>query len=119
VICTHWGGMADYLDPAYNYALDYKIDQPRMEWPPSYGPGYQPSWAEPSYLHLRQLMRHCYQHRAEVKAKGLAASRWVRRRWTWARAARQLTEAIDGVMGLGKKPSRRRAAPKARRRRRA
>jgi glycosyltransferase involved in cell wall biosynthesis len=116
VICTGWGGMADYLNPAYNYALDYRIEKPLMEWPPSFGQGYRPSWAEPSYQHLRNLMRHCYQRRGEVRTKGLAASRWVHRRWTWARAAKQLIQAIDDLTGIAKKRPTPRRAVKGRRR---
>jgi glycosyltransferase involved in cell wall biosynthesis len=99
VICTRWGGMADYLRPDLNFGIDYTLvpDPVMQEARSLWGADFDPHWAQPSYEHLRVLMRHCYEHRREVQEKGKAAAKWVREHWTWERAARQLIDAIDGL----------------------
>lgn len=91
-ICTDWGGFKQYLNPEYNYALDYKlVDIDRF---PSNNTTYSGQWAEADYNHLRLLLRHAYEHKDEVHEKGKKAAEWVKSHWTWKRCAEQL---IDGI----------------------
>jgi len=51
-------------------------------------------WAEPSYEHLRALMRHVYENRDEARAKGRRASQEVLSRWTWEASASKISARL-------------------------
>jgi hypothetical protein len=55
------------------------------------------NWAEPSYGHLRRLMRYVSENQAEARAKGEKASRDVRANWTWDHAAKRIIDRIDRI----------------------
>lgn len=93
LIATNWSGPAEYLDPADSYPLRYTLEDTGGEW---FGDrrqwGY---WAEPDIAHLRQLMRHLFEHREEGIEKGRQASARVHRDWTWQRVAQQVIADFD------------------------
>lgn len=96
LIATNWSGPADYLAESDSYPLDYqlldlggqRINASRRWWG---------RWAEPSYEHLRQLLRHLYEHPDEARAAGRRASTRVHTCWTWERPARQLLADLDSI----------------------
>eukprot|EP00808_Paulinella_micropora_P027968 g28751.t1 len=51
---------------------------------PVYAGGWEPGqrWAEPSVLHLRQLMRHVTEHQQEARSKGQAARQHIVERFS-------------------------------------
>lgn len=84
-IVTGWSGPADYMTPETGWTIDYSMDEARAFSDPREGV-YKENcgqWAIPSMDHLIYLMRHAYEHRDEVRAKGQAAAEYVRREWTW------------------------------------
>jgi glycosyltransferase involved in cell wall biosynthesis len=95
LIATNWSGPVDYLDPADSYPLDYELVDARGI--ASAGVRFFDKWAEPSYEHLRALMRHLYEHRDEAAAKGRLASQRVHTAWTWERAARAMLADFDAL----------------------
>lgn len=92
-ICTDWGGYKEYLNPEYNYALDYKLV--KIQNFESNNTTYDGMWAEADYDHLRKLMRYAFEHRDEVHEKGKKAAKWVKDVWTWERCGKQLIQGID------------------------
>jgi glycosyltransferase involved in cell wall biosynthesis len=93
LIATNWSGPADYLDPADTYPLAYELVE-------TGGRDYATMrlfgrWAEPSYEHLRALLRRLYERPDEARAMGRRASARVHAEWTWDRVARQLAADLD------------------------
>lgn len=95
LIATNWSGPADYLDDADSFALPYKLVD--ANGTVAHLTRYQGQWAEPDYEALRARMRWLFEHRAEARAKGAAASARVHAHWTWERAASHLCECLDTI----------------------
>ena len=55
------------------------------------------NWAEPSYRHLRRLMRHVFENQTEARATGEKASLDVLENWTWDHAAQKIVDRIDQI----------------------
>jgi glycosyltransferase involved in cell wall biosynthesis len=97
-ICTDWGGFKEYLNPEYNFALDYTLVE--IKNVASNNTFYSGQWAQASYEHLRKLLRYTYEHRDEIHEKGKKAAQWVKDYWTWKRCGQQLIDAIDEYEGI-------------------
>lgn len=67
VIATNWGGHTGWLSKEYSYPLDYTLKPMDAENPETYN-------ARASVEHLKSLMLHLYENRAEAKHKGRIAS---------------------------------------------
>lgn len=91
VIATNWGGHTQWLDSSMNYALDYVLaDDP--EYPGVYN-------ARASVEHLKELMLHTYQNRAEPRDKGRLASQTIPKMCSWDAVVEKLflrLREIDG-----------------------
>jgi glycosyltransferase involved in cell wall biosynthesis len=76
VIATNWSGHTQWLNPDYNYALDYTLeaDDP-----------YRPTTmnATVSVEDLKAKMLHVFRNRAEAKEKGEIASRIIPQAHSW------------------------------------
>jgi glycosyltransferase involved in cell wall biosynthesis len=86
-IVTDYGGHRAFADDTNSYLIgvermvpvhDPANFDPRLAWG---------TWAAPDVAHLRELMRHVFEHRDEAKARGEAARRTAQR-FTWDAAAR-------------------------------
>jgi glycosyltransferase involved in cell wall biosynthesis len=95
LIATNWDGPVEYLDPADTFPLGYRPVEAGGTLANDHE--YFGTWAEPDYEHLRQLMRHLYEHPEEGKRKGALAAQRVRRDWGWERIARQVRDDIDAI----------------------
>jgi glycosyltransferase involved in cell wall biosynthesis len=102
VIATHWGAATDFFNEANGYPLQVARLVPAQARCPYYK-GFH--WAEPSYEHLRALLRHVYEHPQEARQKGARASQEVHAQWTWDHSARRIVERLEQIGG----PIRRRA----------
>src|SRR5262249_54474337 len=96
VIATHWSAPCDFLNATNGYPLQVERLVPAKAKCPYYE-GFR--WAEPSYDHLRHLLRHVADHRDEARTKGLRAAEEVRARWTWEHSARRILERLRSVTG--------------------
>jgi len=97
VIATAWSGPVEYLDPQDSYPLSYRlVDSGGTE---AHGVRFFGMWAEPSYEHLRSLLRRLYEHPDEAAENGRRASERVHRHWTWDRVARQVCDDLDAIAG--------------------
>ncbi len=70
-------------------------------------------WLEPSVADLAQRMQWVLENREEARAKGRAAAEYVRREWSWERAARIAARRLQNLV------ARRQVEETARRARRA
>lgn len=73
IISTNWSGITAYLDDAVGYPLAVDGLVPVQDGAEGAWWFKGLKWAQPSVQHLRQLMRHVYEHREEARAKGARA----------------------------------------------
>lgn len=94
VIATDWSAQRDFLKEAYGYPVEVEglIDAKAKC---RYYEGFQ--WAQASEEHLIARMRYVYEHQQEAARKGTLASEYVRREFTWERAAEQMAERIREI----------------------
>jgi glycosyltransferase involved in cell wall biosynthesis len=92
-IVTGWAGPMEYMKPEVGWTIDYKI-APAQSFTEVVYKEDCGDWTEPDKMHLRSLMRHAYQNREEVKAKGLAAAKYVQEEWLWSGKINMYHEAL-------------------------
>ena len=63
VIVTNWSAPAEFLNPANSYLIN-ATEVMAPEWDPIFR-GFE--WAQPSQLHLQQLMRQVYANRLQAE----------------------------------------------------
>jgi glycosyltransferase involved in cell wall biosynthesis len=93
-IATDWGGHTEFAHAGIAYPLRVRGTVPAVAKCPYYA-GY--SWADPDPEHLRELLRHVYEHRDEARAVGMAAAREMAERWTWRHAARRIVGRLQAI----------------------
>ncbi|MET0625977.1 MAG: glycosyltransferase [Pyrinomonadaceae bacterium] len=94
VIATAWSAQTDFINDEIAYPLGVEGLVPAEAKCPYYE-GF--NWAEPSYEHLRALMRHVYENREEATLKGARASSEVLGRWTWRHSAEKIIRRLREV----------------------
>lgn len=94
VIATDWSAPRDFMNDGNAYPLAVERMVPAELTSPYYRGA---RWAEPSYEHLRALMRHVYENRDEARAKGQRASREVSSRWTWDHSASVISARLAEI----------------------
>jgi len=96
VIATDWSAHRDFMNERNSYPLPIDDLVPAEAKCPYYA-GFK--WAQPSYRHLRRLLRHVFENQAEARVKGERASLEVRTNWTWDCAARKIIDRMDAILG--------------------
>jgi glycosyltransferase involved in cell wall biosynthesis len=94
VIATDWSAHCDFMNDGNAYPLEVERLVPAQAKCPYYT-GFK--WAEPSYAHLRRLMRYVFENQAEAREKGAKASREIHESWTWNRAAQKIIARLDAI----------------------
>ena len=95
-IATDWSAQTDFCTEAYAYPVRVeKLVEAKAKC--EYYQGFQ--WAQAEEEHLIQRMRYVYEHREEAAQKGQLASDYVRREFTWDRAAEKMEERIRQILG--------------------
>jgi glycosyltransferase involved in cell wall biosynthesis len=94
VIATSWSAHCDFMTARNSYPLRVEKLVPARAKCPYYAGS---NWAEPSYVHLRRLMRHVFENQAEARSKGERASREIRAGWTWKDAAAKIIARLDQI----------------------
>lgn len=94
VIATDWGSHCDFMDEGNSYPLRVEKMVPAIAKCPYYT-GF--NWAEPSYEHLRALMRHVYENREEAREKGARAALDAHARWTWEHSAQKIIARLKEI----------------------
>ena len=94
VIATSWSAQCDFMTSENSYPLQVEKLVPARAKCPYYAGS---NWAEPSYPHLRRLMRHVFENQAEARCKGERAAREMRAAWTWEKAAAKIIARLDQI----------------------
>jgi hypothetical protein len=92
VIATNWSAQTDFMKGSNAYPLEVESLIPATAKCPYYE-GFK--WAQPSYEHLRYLMRWVFENQQEASAKGLKAASEVRNNWTWNNTANVIKNRIN------------------------
>lgn len=95
VIVTNWSGPTAYLDESVGYPLSWQLEGV----PPGSGAFSGHRWAQPSALHLAQLMRHVVEHQQEAAGRGKAARRRMQERYSPAAVAEVLAQQLRRIEG--------------------
>jgi GT2 family glycosyltransferase len=95
VIATDWSAHCDFMNGENAYPLPVdRLVAAKAKCP--YYEGFK--WAEPSYHHLRRLMRYVFENQVEARAKGQRASQDVLQNWTWDQAAQKIVNRVDQIV---------------------
>jgi hypothetical protein len=94
VIATDWSAYCDFMNQENAYPLKVERLVPAEAKCPYYK-GFR--WAEPSYVHCRQLLRHVFENPDEARARGAQAAEDVRSHWTWDKAADAIISRLDAI----------------------
>ncbi len=90
VIATNWGGHTQWLNPSYNYALDYTLHPVDTDNLNTFN-------ARASVEHLKELMLHVYRNRAEAKRKGELASQVIPKTHGWDNVIADLLRQLGDI----------------------
>jgi GT2 family glycosyltransferase len=94
VIATDWSAQCDFM----NHGNAYPVEVERLVPAEAKCPYYKGfSWAQPSYEHLRAMMRHVFEHPDEARTKGLQAAAEVHAQWTWDQSAEKIMARLDAI----------------------
>jgi len=91
VIATKWSSQVDFMDTSNSLQLEVERMIPAVAKCPYYE-GFR--WAEPSYDHLRTLMRWVYENQDAAKDLGRVAASDASRLWTWDESAVKIRELL-------------------------
>lgn len=94
VIATNWSSQTEFMTPDNAYLLEVESLVPAQAKCPYYD-GFK--WAEPSYEHLRYLMRFVYENREKAQRVGEQAALDARTQWTWANAVSKMRARLDTI----------------------
>ncbi|MGB8356847.1 MAG: glycosyltransferase [Chthoniobacteraceae bacterium] len=94
VIATDWSSHRDFMNSENAYPISVEKLIPAEAKCPYYK-GF--NWAQPSYDHLRSLMRHVYENREEARAKGERACRDAHEKWTWHHSAQRIMKRLEEI----------------------
>lgn len=87
VIATRWSGQMDFLNDENSYLIDCETVPVPWNNDVELSAGHR--WAEPSVDHLRQLMRHVFEHREDAKKKAIQGRTEMVQKWDWDDVVRQ------------------------------
>lgn len=90
VILTNWSGLTEIADPQFSYPLTpVAIDYPDVRGEEQ--PGFM---ARIDVTELMYWMRYVYEHQDEARAKGLKASRYIHKEWSWEACGEDMLQKI-------------------------
>lgn len=92
VIATNWSSQVDFMNKSNSLPIDVESLIPAVAKCPYYE-GF--SWANPSYEHLRYLMRWVFEHQKDARAIGQRAAHDAATRWTWGHATQKMIKNIS------------------------
>lgn len=94
VIATHWSSQTDFMNETNSLPLQIDGLIPAIAKCPYYE-GFR--WAQPSYEHLRSLLRWVYENQDLSRAIGEHAAQDAAQRWTWTQSARRIHDLIESA----------------------
>lgn len=94
VIATNWSAQTDFMNKDNSFPLEVESLVPAIAKCPYYK-GFD--WAEPSYEHLRYLMRWIYENQKKAQLIGMQAAVDVENHWTWEQAIKKMLPCFHDV----------------------
>jgi len=94
VIATGWSGNMDFMTVSNSFPVQYALEEIEADVGP-YRAGQV--WAEPSVKHAAALMRHIYERREEVRARGETARREIESGYSPASVARLVEHRLEAI----------------------
>jgi GT2 family glycosyltransferase len=91
VIATQWSSQVDFMTSENSLPLQIDGLVPAITKCPYYE-GFR--WSQPSYEHLRSLLRWVYEHQDQARAIGDRAAQDAAQRWTWTHSALRMSELV-------------------------
>jgi len=90
-IQTNFGGQVDYMNEGNSWKIPYTLK------PVTSDTLYEEcEWATPNVEELKKIMRYCFEHRNEVKLKGIQSLTDVKD-WTWNNTAKKALEILKKI----------------------
>lgn len=94
VIATNCSSQVDFMNENNSLLLEVESLVPAVAKCPYYE-GFR--WAQPSYEHLRKLMRWVYENQNEAHALGQQAANDAAILWTWKHSTESMIKAIKAI----------------------
>lgn len=99
---TNWSGFKDYLNEEYFWPLAYELSAEGEDYfnTSIFNPDFDVPPCRDALVpkaEVQRFMLWCYEHRGEAKAMGRRAHEYVKKHWTWERAALQFADALYDV----------------------
>ena len=95
VIATNWSAQTDFLNDDTGYPLEIDgLISAEAKCP--YYVGHK--WAQPSYEHLRVLLRRVFDKRDAAASIGQFASNYVNREYSWNNSAKRIQEILNKIL---------------------
>lgn len=92
VIATNWSSQRDFMDESNSLPLQVEKLIPAISKCPYY---YGFNWAQPSYEHLRYLMRWVFEHQEDAKLLGERAANDALANWTWDKSVKKIIDNVS------------------------
>jgi len=97
VIATRWGGQLDFLTDENSYLIDCIEVPTAHDIDVEIFAGHR--WAEPCVDHLRALMRHVFENRAEAKEKARRGRRDIVEKFDWSVIIARWVKEFERLLG--------------------
>jgi len=96
VIVTGYSGLTEFATNENAYLIDYKMTDIGMPlgWQVESNTTDYGQWAEPDFLHLKDIMHDVWKNKEEAKERGIKASHDIHAHWTWDHAAKKAMDAL-------------------------
>jgi len=95
-IFTETTGMNDYADERYNYPVSVARKEKVSRYPRRWGD--VGNWDICDFEDLKRKMKYVVEHREEAYKKGIEASKWVHKNWTFKNSAEKMIKLIEGLI---------------------
>jgi len=102
VIATNWSSQVDFMTKENSLPLNVETLIPAVAKCPYYQ-GF--NWAQPSYEHLRYLMRWVFENQQAAKIIGEKAASDAKAKWSWGAASRKIVKRLCDINQLPVNPT--------------
>ena len=103
VIVTKHGACLDFCSDNTVYFIPAEIEYFKENKVPDPKGGFEtvgrPFWAAPDKKETGRLMKHVYEHRDEAKLKGLKASEFISKNFTWKNTSEKIIDRLNKLKG--------------------
>jgi len=95
-IVTNYSAPTDYISPATNLLLEYRLTDIKTPLFESRGLKWG-QWATPDYSQLKQHMLDCFNDQTKCKSMGESAAIHVKDDWSWNNAAKKTVPFLESL----------------------